>query len=447
MNLAFDRSSVRRYDVDGRMHVELNPISKANICPYLGAEIPDCEALGLDPTKVYRLLRHPDELAKAAGTFNNIQILMKHVPVSADDPQRDIVVGSTGTDGVFEAPYLKNTLVIWDAEGIALVESDRQKELSSAYRYTADMTPGEYEGLPFDGVMRNLAANHVALVPEGRAGPDVVVGDSKLEMPPVATKLKSRKALMLQGAVAAYLRPKLAQDAKIDVSDVLSTITAKNFGTQKAKLVTALQKRTAGKLAADADLEDVVEFIDAFKDVTDGEVKDDVIVEAVEAGDDEGVTADADDDMVAKLLTFLEGKLSDDDLAAAKQMASGQAQDEPPPFEGEPKVDKPAMDAAIRKGIDTAVARVNALHKAREDVKPLVGDVIGMDSAAAVYRFALDKAGVDTAGVHDSALAVLVDQQVKLSAAPAARKPIALDAKQNDEFVKRFPAANRLKTA
>jgi len=71
--LAFDRASVRTYDRDGRLHVEISNISKAAVNPYTGREIPDYKALGLDPDKVYKLLRDPDELAKAAPTFNNIR--------------------------------------------------------------------------------------------------------------------------------------------------------------------------------------------------------------------------------------------------------------------------------------------------------------------------------------------------------------------------------------
>ena len=44
------------------------PISaKANVCEYLGSEIPDFETLGLDPAKLYKLWRHPEELEKGRG--------------------------------------------------------------------------------------------------------------------------------------------------------------------------------------------------------------------------------------------------------------------------------------------------------------------------------------------------------------------------------------------
>lgn len=176
--LALDRASIRSFDEDGRLHVAICNISKANVCGYLGREIPDFQALGLDPDRMYQLLRDPDELARAARTFNNLPLLSRHVPVDVADHQPDLVCGSTGTDAKFVAPYLQNSLVVWTANAINGVVSGKQRELSSAYRYRAVMGAGSFHGTRFDGCMTGIVGNHVALVPEGRAGPDVVIGDS-----------------------------------------------------------------------------------------------------------------------------------------------------------------------------------------------------------------------------------------------------------------------------
>ena len=115
--LAQDRSA-RTYDKDGRLHVAVSNISKAVVNPYYGGEIPGCNELGLQADKVYYLLRHPDELARAADSFRNLPLLSRHIPVSADDPQKEVVVGSTGSDVVFADGYLKCSLSVWDAEAI-----------------------------------------------------------------------------------------------------------------------------------------------------------------------------------------------------------------------------------------------------------------------------------------------------------------------------------------
>ena len=186
--LAFDKqtftkaNTARHFDEQGFLHVEGCNISKATVNPYLGAEIPTWEQLGLDPRKTYHMLRPAEELAKAATTCNMIPLMDAHIEVSAfdlEDP--DIAkhqVGNTGQMGRFEAPYLINDLVIHKAGAIEGVTSKEVCELSCAYRYDVVMTPGEFEGVKYDGYMTNLRFNHVALVEEGRAGPDVMVRDS-----------------------------------------------------------------------------------------------------------------------------------------------------------------------------------------------------------------------------------------------------------------------------
>jgi hypothetical protein len=135
----------------------------------------------LDKDEIYQVFRDPVELAKAAPTFNNIPILSKHEPITSDTHKSELVVGSTGTDAVFEYPYLKNSIVIWPKKnGIDAVESGNKAELSAAYRYDAIPEPGVWEGQPYQLRMVNIKGNHVAIVKSGRAGADVCVADSAL---------------------------------------------------------------------------------------------------------------------------------------------------------------------------------------------------------------------------------------------------------------------------
>jgi hypothetical protein len=46
--MALDKATVRRVDQDGRLYIETTNLSKANVCPYYGDEIPDFGRLGLD---------------------------------------------------------------------------------------------------------------------------------------------------------------------------------------------------------------------------------------------------------------------------------------------------------------------------------------------------------------------------------------------------------------
>jgi len=180
-SFAFDRSSARRVDQDGHLFVEMTNISKAVVNGYLGREIPDWQAMGLDPSRIYQLYRDPAELATAAKSFAGKPLLLAHQPVTADGHPTELVIGSVGTTVEFKAPYLKASLSVWRQDAIDLIESGEQCELSCGYRYTAFMNPGRTpEGVAFDGRIRQIRGNHVTLVKEGRAGPDVVVADGSI---------------------------------------------------------------------------------------------------------------------------------------------------------------------------------------------------------------------------------------------------------------------------
>ena len=178
LRMALDRDSVRSIDHDGRLHIEVANICKSNICPYKGEEIPGWEELGLDPDKIYQLLRDPEELEKALPTANSLQILKKHVPVNADDHQPWETVGATGSTATWANPCIQNSLVIWAKDAIADIESEAKAQLSPGYHYRPDLTPGSYQGEHYDGVMRDIKFNHLALVETGRQGDDVVIGDT-----------------------------------------------------------------------------------------------------------------------------------------------------------------------------------------------------------------------------------------------------------------------------
>lgn len=407
--LAFDRATMRTVDVDGRLHVTVSNISKAAVNPYYGREIPNCEGLGLEPDRIYQLLRDPGELAKAVGTFNNIPLLNKHIAVSAANPQKDSIVGSTGTDAAFAAPYLTNSLVIWDASAVAGVRTNEQRELSSAYRYVADMTPGEYEGVPYDGRMTEIVGNHVALVPVGRAGADVLVSDS---LPEELHPMKKRQAAAARAALGAHLQPLLAQDGALPAFRALFAKPA-----------------TVAKLADDAakafPSADPVALAKVLQFALDEAEK----PEKPETADDED---DEDEDGKKKTANDEDDEDEDEDL--------GEDEDD----EKDDKVDKKAMDSALKAMERSTIKRMQSIRAAEEDVRPLIGAVVAQDSAEAVYKLALDHLQVDVEGVHPSAYRSLV-QMHKTTATAKKPERIALDAKANDDFAARFPTAGKLK--
>lgn len=382
-SLAFDRASVRTIDANGRLQISRTNISKANVNAYYGREIPRSEELGLDPNKLYRLWHHPDELRKAAKTFNNIPVLSKHIPDFPTDPPNEFRVGVTHSNAEFDGTYLTVGMSIWDNSAIAGIESGEQRELSASYKYVADMTPGVTpDGEPYDGVMRDIFGNHEALVPDGRAGPDVLVADS---LPPELNHMRKHKA----EAIRATLKPLLAQDADLEAE------------VRKALLA---------------------------------------LDEAEKEDEKENKTADDEDDDEKD-----KKKTADDEDDEEDKDKKKTAEDEDD--EEDDKVSRTAMDSAIRLATDSATKKAaenfRKIREAELVVRPLIGDVVAMDSAEDVYRTALEQSGVDIAGVHPSAYPAMV--KMAISQKESSRPVIAQDSASVSEFEKAFPTAGKLK--
>ena len=417
MKLAFDRSA-RRIDADGRLHVDRSHISKATVNPYYGREIPGYEALGLAPDKVYRLLRDPVELERGAATFARLPILSEHVPVTVDAPRPDLVVGAIGSEVVFTPPYLDADLCVWDSTAIAGIETDKVRELSCAYRYVPVMEPGEFEGQPYDGRMTEIQGNHLALVEVGRAGSDVVVADAN----PFNFKETAMKMSKLGKALFAALcaaSPVLAADSALPA--LVGNANRKNFDRKdvKAKLLA---------LDADLDPQQLDNVIDALLDVE----QDPKPVETPAAA--------ADESPADKLRALLAGKVDDATMEAACALLATPAADEKPEGEGgmKPEEVKAAMDSYGAK----LRAEMREANEARADVRQTVGDVIGMDSAAEIYGFALDHMKVDRKGVEGAAALRA------LFKVASANKPTPVHVAQDSAgLAAKFPGAARFRNA
>lgn len=402
--LAFDRSTVRTIDADGKLHVRISHISKATVNPYYGYEIPNYESLGLVSDQIYMLLRDPKELEKGAASFNNLQVLSKHIPsfVGANEAEwKPFVVGSTGTDAQFNAPYLDNSLVIWDAVAIAGISTQVQKEISCAYRYTPVMTTGEYDGVKYDGVMTEIIGNHVALVESGRAGSDVVVGDNNPFLEKFDMSKTSRKAVAVKAGLGAFLMPVLASDAKLDLAKIVGLPKAKTIDADATRIANAVIVASAGVLAKDKklDAEELKKVILLAADAESDKEMDDK--EPVAKDDDEQKEGESDEDY--KIRMEKKTAMDNDD---------------------DGKVDKPAMDAAIALAVKDAeartIAKMKAIKRAEDEVRPVIGSVVAQDSAEAVYKLALCHMKADLSGVEPSAYGAIYRN---MAASQTTKKP------------------------
>ncbi|MCC8381083.1 DUF2213 domain-containing protein [Xenorhabdus sp. PB30.3] len=167
--------SKRTYDLNGWLEVKDNPISKVGVFDYLGSEIGAPVA-----DQIYKVLRPQEELENIAtiNSFKLMPFVDEHEMLGkeATPAERKGIEGVIGESVYFDYPYLKGNIKILSNSALSQIASGKI-ELSPGYRCRYDFTPGTFDGEHYDAIQRDIRANHLALVAEGRTGPDVAVQD------------------------------------------------------------------------------------------------------------------------------------------------------------------------------------------------------------------------------------------------------------------------------
>lgn len=425
--LVYDRSpvdSVRTVDDNGYLHVGISNITKEQVAPYLGSEIPGFEKLGLKPDEIYSVYRPASELSKPATveSLNGIPVLLKHAEDSAEAPASNRV-GSTGTDAKWEPPYLTNSLHIQDADAIRRINDGTMREISMGYFYTPVLRHGEFEGEPYDVVMTDISCNHVALVEEGRAGHDVSVKDSTLtlpagggkEEPKTSSELKQEnddmnekeKALaeILEIVAGAGIDPeafKQKLDAVINLKDDSQTT---DEDTEESKAFAEgveygeeKEKEDPEKLDREHESEGEERYLEEKNEAEDeGDEENDLTADAEEALKSCGL--DTDDPTVKA--AFQQGFASGVSYGEEKEKDEPKKLDSEHESEGEKKA--LGQDSAAKIGAIVR-AQVEAKFDAIQETSKSLGRVrvSAFDTAADVYRAALKAEGVNVAGLAKS---------------------------------------------
>ena len=462
--IALDAQSKRTYDENGFLHVSISPLTRVQVAPYRGCEIPGWQELGLEPERIYKGYRPASELSKpdTIESVNGIPIQLAHHMDYADNPAKNTRVGSTGTDGAFHDPFLTNSLHIQDKNAIDRINDGSMRELSLAYRYKPVFQPGETpDGEKYDFVMTDISANHLALVDEGRAGHEVLVYDSKggfmadnvdKTLPAADDDAVEKKEVALaeqvkQGAqklIDLHTSPAEQEphSEAVDDDDKDAEITSILDDLQKAgadlSKVPGLVDRLKGLAAAAADEDEDLEGAAApAEDEDEDEPAAPADPDAAPAEDeeedesaedeDEPATETDEGDMVADGLKAC--GLDGEDPEVQKAFAAGLKY-----AKGGKPEEKPAaaQDRALRKIVSMVTGRLNAKLTAADECRKTLGRVkLGaFDSAGDIYRAALRQEGFKTKGLSNSE-AMKVYRAV--IATKAGRRGAAMDRKMQNK--------------
>lgn len=459
--LVYDKnvfSSEREIDPNGFLKVGSSNITRTQVAPYLGKEIPNYKEFELEPDKIYYVLRPEEELKKAVETFNNLPLTRKHIEIDVDNVPKEDIVGSLGDSAVYEDGFIKNSLIVYDQKYIDRIQNGKQKELSCGYRYTPIRQSGEFEGQHYDFVMTDIVGNHVALVKEGRAGHDVVVSDSIESLKESIMNLFKKKELVEDSKLTEAQQEKVGVVMKeFKEGELKSGSGEKVTDPAQAKAIALSESE---KIAKDKDIPD-----EQDKPETAGEEKADVKEEKMDTEEKKESVAKVKNEKVVedkavdkrKLIDeiggILKGKIDDELIRTiikkAEEIAYNGSEATKTDDEVNAKVnkeeivkDKCAKDECKNKmakdemtfDIDSIKAQVReevmqdfkARDEARKNVKSTLGEinVMAFDSCADIYKMACEKAGLNV-----SDIANYKDAFIGFTAGSKANKAVlALDA-------------------
>ncbi|WP_020092301.1 DUF2213 domain-containing protein [Methylobacterium sp. 285MFTsu5.1] len=117
----------------------------------------------------------------SVSSYAHKPVTMGHPPGAVtSDNYRQYARGHIEGDVLRDGDFVRVPMMVADSEAIASITSG-VREVSAGYTCDVEWTPGRTpQGQAYDGIMRRLRINHVAIVPRGRAGPECRFGDSAL---------------------------------------------------------------------------------------------------------------------------------------------------------------------------------------------------------------------------------------------------------------------------
>ena len=353
-NYAQDKKEIDHNDY---WFIKDNPLSKVGVFPYLGCQIGE----DLEPDKIYYVLRPEEELSKSETleSFKLQPFINDHAMLGTKPgmvkPEDKGIDGVIGEDIYFKDGVIYGDLKLYTESVKEDIESGK-KELSLGYFCDYEQQPGEYEGLPYQFIQRNIKVNHIALVDEGRMGADVRVMDKRITF----DTIKEIKE-MLKKQTKSLSKSALDEDIEEITKPQEDACEGKDEDVDKRKLID--------------------EIGGILKDKVDDEIIKTIIEKCELLSYDDSETGANDEDPV-------EEAKDEDDKPAEDEL------NEEAPVETEIKEEEPAKgEVKVEVSMDEMIKQIGQRDSLVDAIKPLVGDNKNykMMTTVEVAKYACDK--------------------------------------------------------
>lgn len=291
-----DRAPISKIMVDsqtGFLHIPNVPIARVGVFPY---------RKGNDSVEMEAKL--PTELLAdtAVESANNKVVTNDHPPVLVDkDNAGQYTKGFTSGNAHVDGDTVRVDMTIMDKDLINEIQNKGKEELSIGFETEVSPEKGEYKGVKYDSVQRNIQINHVAVVDRGRAGHSIRLTGDAAEMIDGTKKGENMafKKVMFDGA-----------EITVDENDVPAVENAQKKSDDKQAKIDELKSKIAKLQAQLKELQgnsddSKQEAADSKKEADQAKAKADAL-EAELADYKKKYEGDAFDKAVANRLSLIE---------------------------------------------------------------------------------------------------------------------------------------------
>ena len=222
-----EQPTARQVDDNGYITVRDNPIIRAGVFPYAGSQLP-----GGDPNQIYNVYRPIEELTRpeTLASLAGLPIIDEHEMLGDKynrSPEQRGVHGATLENISVRGLDILAPLRIFSSTLKSLIDAGK-KELSLGYRCRFEKSAGEFAGIAYNYIQRDILGNHLALVTQGRNG--TVVLDQQDVFDHFDLALDTEELKMAENAVEEKSAEKdVAAEKDITIDDVHKFVK-KNVG-------------------------------------------------------------------------------------------------------------------------------------------------------------------------------------------------------------------------
>lgn len=143
-------------------------LAEAGVQPFRGSEMP-WERLGINPNRIYFVLRPAEDMERALRSFNGAPLLRTHHTIAGDQRRlNEAVIGATGSRAIFRDGFVIGDVKIWDNQAIDDVESGRRRQLSVGFTNgRVEMVKGHDQA---DAIVHGAVVDHLCLCGRSKSG-------------------------------------------------------------------------------------------------------------------------------------------------------------------------------------------------------------------------------------------------------------------------------------